>query len=93
LKRLAALLARLEENRIALYIRVHDALADLDSAIAERDAARAALEELRAALRALAASRTVRTFDAVTLRPGGRLRRVLDGLAGDPQPGEDDAPG
>jgi hypothetical protein len=87
------LLARLEENRIALYIRVHDALADLDSAIAERDAARAALEELRAALRALAASRTVRTFDAVTLRPGGRLRRVLDGLAGDPQPGEDDAPG
>jgi hypothetical protein len=32
-------------------------------------------------------------FDAVTLRPGGRLGRVLDGLAGDAQPGEDDAPG
>ncbi len=87
------LLARLEENRIALYLRVHDALADLDGVVAERDAALAALEDLRAALRALAASRTVRTFDAVTLRPGGGLGRVLDGLAGEAQPGEDEAPG
>jgi len=84
------LLARLEENRISLYIRVHDALAELEHVAAERDAAHGALVDLRAALRALAGSRTIRAFDALTLRPAGRLRRVLDGLANDAQPGDDD---
>jgi hypothetical protein len=84
------LLARLEENRLALYLRVHDVLRDLDAVVEERDEARAALEQLRAAVRALADSRTIRAIDAVQRptrvlrpdRPG--VRRLLHEVADDP---------
>ncbi len=84
------LLARLEENRLALYLKVHDVLRDLDAVAAERDEARAALEELRAAVRALADSRTIRAIDAMQRptrvlrpdRPG--VRRLLHEVADDP---------
>jgi Methyltransferase domain len=73
------LLARLEENRLALYLKVHDVLRDLDAVAAERDEARAALEELRAAVRALADSRTIRAIDAMQ-RPTRVLRPDRPGV-------------
>jgi hypothetical protein len=84
------LLARLEENRLALYLRIHDMLRDLDAVVVERDEARAALEQLRAAVHALADSRTIRVIDAVQRptrvlrpdRPG--VRRLLHEVADDP---------
>jgi len=82
----SALLARLEENRIALYLRLHDVLDDVETAVAERDETRSALDELRGALRGLAASKTVRAADALMLRRGNGLRRVLEDLAGDDDP-------
>ena len=84
------LLARLEENRIALYLRVHDVLRDLERVAAERDEALAALGELRAAIGSLASSRTVRTADALLLSPHGRLRRVLEDLVREDAPGDSD---
>ena len=76
---------------MALYLKVHDVLRDLDAVAAERDEARAALEELRAAVRALADSRTIRAIDAMQRptralrpdRPG--VRRLLHDVADDPR--------
>lgn len=67
------LLARLEDNRVALYLRLHDVLRELATVARQRDEARAALEDLRSALRALGDSRTVRAVDALA-RPVGALR-------------------
>ena len=84
------LLARLEENRLALYLRIHDVLRDLEGVAEERDQARAALDQVRAAVHALADSRTIRAIDAVQRptrvlrsdRPG--VRRLLHEIADDP---------
>lgn len=91
------LLARLEANRIDLYLRVHEALRDLDAVVQQRDEAIAVLESLRREVHAVAESRSVRLVDAIPRpgkpRRGGGLRDILHELAdGTPPGGPSSAP-
>jgi hypothetical protein len=90
-------LERLERNRMALYLRLHDVGRERDTAVAERDRARQALADLRATIGALADSRSVRVADAVLVparigRAWGGLGRVLRDLAGEVPPEGDRDP-
>jgi SAM-dependent methyltransferase len=89
------LLARLEANRVALYLRVNDVARDLDVARRQRDQAIAELESLRQEIRSVAGSRRLRLADAIPApsRSGqrARLRDILCELAdGTPPQGPDE---
>jgi hypothetical protein len=74
-------LARLEANRIDLYLRATEAARGLEVVARQRDEAITVLESLRRELRAVADSRRVRLVDAIP-RPGrAGLRDVLRSLA------------